>query len=65
MRARLAILIFLLTATFGQVEAQWLKDTYISVFAAERDTTYIQDLSRMFSVNASLFQKTQPSASTI
>lgn len=57
MRARLAILIFLLTATFGQVEAQWLKDTYISVFAAERDTTYIQDLSRMFSVNASLFQK--------
>ena len=57
MRARLAILFFLLTAAFGRVEAQWLKETYISVFAAERDTAYIQDLSRMFSVNASLFQK--------
>lgn len=54
---RLAILFFLLTVSIGQIEAQWLKETYISVFAAERDTNYIQDLSRMFSVNASLFQK--------
>ena len=57
MRKCLAISIFLLTASIGQVEAQWLKETCISVFAAERDTAYIQDLSRMFSVNASLFQK--------
>ena len=57
MRVRLTILFFLLTAAFGRVEAQWLKDTYISIFAAERDTLYIDDLSRMFSVNASLFQK--------
>lgn len=57
MRARLALSVLLLTATFGRAEAQWLKETYVSVFAAERDTSYIQDLSRMFSVNASLFQK--------
>ncbi len=57
MRARLVLSVLLLTATFGQLEAQWLKETYVSVFAAERDTNYIQDLSRMFSVNASVFQK--------
>ena len=57
MRKCLAISVFLLTMSIGQSEAQWLKETYISVFAAERDTAYIQDLSRMFSVNASLFQK--------
>lgn len=57
MRSRLALSIFLLMVTIGQVEAQWLKDAYISVFAAERDTNYIQDLSNYFSVNASVFQK--------
>lgn len=57
MRARLVLSVLLLTATFGQLEAQWLKETYVSVFAAERDTNYIQDLNRMFSVNASVFQK--------
>ena len=57
MRKCLAISIFLFTVSIGQAEAQWLKETCISVFAAERDTAYIQDLSRMFSVNASLFQK--------
>lgn len=57
MRARLALSIFLLTVGIGQAEAQWLKETYISVFAAERDTNYIQDLSQMFGVNASMFQK--------
>ena len=57
MRSRLALSILLLTVSFGRTEAQWLKETYISVFATERDTAYIQDLSRMFSVNASLFQK--------
>ena len=57
MRARLALSVLLLTAAFGRAEAQWLKETYVSVFAAERDTNYIQDLSRMFSVNASVFQK--------
>ena len=57
MRKCLAISIFLLTASIGQAEAQWLKETYISVFAAERDTAYIQDLSQMFGINASIFQK--------
>ena len=57
MRSRLALSILLLTVSFGQAEAQWLKETYISVFAAERDTAYIQDLSNYFSVNASMFQK--------
>ena len=57
MRSRLTLSIFLLMVTIGQVEAQWLKDAYISVFAAERDSAYIQDMSNYFSVNASLFQK--------
>ena len=57
MRKCLAISIFLLTVSIGQAEAQWLKETYISVFAAERDTAYIQDLSQMLGINASIFQK--------
>ena len=57
MRKCLAISFFLLTMSIGQSEAQWLKETYISVFAAERDTAYIQDLSQMFGINASIFQK--------
>ena len=56
MRSRLALSVLLLL-TFSQANAQWLKDAYISVFATKKDSTYIEDLSNLFSVNASLFRK--------
>ena len=56
MRVRLAILFFLLTAAQAVV-AQGFAEFVYRAFNSERDTLYIDDLSHMFSVNASLFQK--------
>ncbi|MBO7496834.1 MAG: DUF4421 family protein [Salinivirgaceae bacterium] len=56
MRTRLAILFFLLAAAQTSV-AQGFAEFIYRAFNAERDTLYVDDLSRMFSVNASLFQK--------
>jgi hypothetical protein len=47
----------MLMTTLSQVEAQWVKETYINVFAAQKDSAYIEDLSNLFGVNASIFQK--------
>lgn len=41
----------------GTVRAQWVKEAYVNVFAAKKDSTYIEDLSNLFGVNASIFQK--------